>query len=298
MKRSLIVLFLLFLLATPLLAQSRRRSVRMGDPLPTFVFDSGLRVINATNPAPGVDPVTGQVWLYYADQTTHRTMLRVSDDGLTFGAATEPSSWKNDPRNTLMPDGQRWRRYQYDPRTTLLTSSISTDGASFTAESGTRYAPQPDDHGVIGVYDLFSDRSGVVVLLYIGDLMGRNNVRRAWSRDGGLSFTFDHGNILGDDDAGGGPNSFVDEKTLRLPDGRLRLFTMRKNVIYSFISNDDGLTFTFEPGARLQFTDYKEATLTSLNDPVVVRLPDGRYRMYVASLRSDNVWTIVSATTR
>lgn len=82
-----------------------------------------------------------------------------------------------------------------------------------------------------------------------------------------------------------------------MPTGRLRLFTMRKTVIYSFISNDDGLTFSFEPGARLQFTDYKEATLTSLNDPVVVHLPDGRYRMYVASLRSDNVWTIVSATT-
>jgi hypothetical protein len=35
-----------------------------------------------------------------------------------------------------------------------------------------------------------------------------------------------------------------------------------------------------------------------LNDPVVVRLPDGRYRMYVASLRADQVWVVVSATTR
>ena len=29
-----------------------------------------------------------------------------------------------------------------------------------------------------------------------------------------------------------------------------------------------------------------------------VRLPDGRFRMYVASLRSDQVWVVVSATTR
>jgi hypothetical protein len=294
MKRALIVLLLL---AMPVLAQTRRRSVRPVDSAPVFVFDSGFRVLNATNPAPGVDPVTGKVWIYYVDQIAHKTMLRVSDDGLTFATASEPSTWRNDSRNTLMPDGKSWRRYQYDPHTTLLTSSVSTDGATFTAETGTRYAPQPADNSMIGVYDLFSDHSGNVVLLYIGDLMGRNNVRRAVSRDGGLTFAFDHGNVLGDDDAGGGPNSFVDEKNIRLPDGRLRLFTMRKNVIYSFLSNDDGATYTFEPGARLQFSDYKEATLMSLNDPVVVRLPDGRYRMYVASLRSDNVWTIVSATT-
>ena len=176
MKRALIVLLIL---ATPLFAQSRRRSSRPGDAIPVFVFDSGFRVLNATNPAPGVDPVTGQVWIYYVDQIAHKTMLRVSSDGLTFGAATEPATWKNDSRNTLMPDGKTWRRYQYDPHTTLLTSSISTDGANFTAESGTRYAPQPDDRGVIGVYDLFSNRNGDVVLLYIGDLTGRNNVRRA-----------------------------------------------------------------------------------------------------------------------
>jgi hypothetical protein len=295
MKRALIVLLLL---ATPLLAQSRRRSSRPGNAIPVFVFDSGFRVLNATNPAPGVDPVTGQVWIYYVDQIAHKTMVRIANDGLNFGAATEATSWKNDSRNTLMPYGKRWRRYQYDPHTTLMTSSVSSDGANFIAESGTRYAPQPDDHSVIGVYDLFSNHNGDVVLLYIGDLTGRNNVRRAVSHDGGLTFAFDHGNVLGDDNAGGGPNSFVDEKSLRLPDGRLRLFTMRKTVIYSFISNDDGLTFAFEPGARLQFADYKEATLTSLNDPVVVHLPDGRYRMYVASLRSDNVWTIVSATTQ
>jgi hypothetical protein len=293
-KRALIVLFLL---ATPLLAQ-RHRSVRPVDTVPVFVFDSGFRVLNATNPAPGVDPVTGQVWIYYVDQIAHKTMLRISDDGLTFGNASEPSSWKNDSRNTLMPDEKSWRRYQYDPRAATLGSSVSSDGANFVAESGTRFAPQPDDHGVIGVYDLFSNHNGDVVLLYLGDLPGKNNVRRAVSHDGGLTFAFDHGNVLGDDDAGGGPNSFVDQKSLRLPDGRLRLFTMRKNTIYSFISNDDGLTFAFEPGIRLQFADYKEAALTSLNDPVVVRLRDGRYRMYVASLRSDNVWTIVSATTQ
>lgn len=102
-------------------------------------------------------------------------MLRISSDGLSFGAATEANTWKNDPRNTLMPDGKTWRRYQYDLRTTIMMSSVSTDGVNFTPESGIRYVPQPDDHGIIGVYDAFSDRSGGVVLLYIGDLFGRRS---------------------------------------------------------------------------------------------------------------------------
>jgi len=111
-------------------------------------------------------------------------------------------------------------------------------------------------------------------------------------------FTFDRANILGDADQGGGANSYVDEKTIRLADGRLRLFCMRQNTIYSFISNDDGYSFSREPGARLERSAFSGATLTTLNDPVVVRLADGRYRMYVASLRSDNVWVVVSATTK
>ena len=73
---------------------------------------------------------------------------------------------------------------------------------------------------------------------------------------------------------------------------------MRQNTIYSFVSNDDGYSFIRDPGTRLERGSFKEATLTSLNDPVVVRLPDGRFRMYLASLRSDQVWVVVSATTR
>ncbi len=64
---------------------------------------------------------------------------------------------------------------------------------------------------------------------------------------------------------------------------------MRQNTIYSFTSSDDGYSFTRDPSTRLDRASFTETTLTSLNDPVVVRLPDGRYRMYVASLRADQV---------
>jgi len=281
-------------------AAGRKRAVLPAPPEVSldFTFDAGFRVIGATNPQPGVDPVTGQVHLYYVDHATNQQRVAVSTDGLTFPAGSSAAGvFRNDARNTLLPDGT-WRRFQWNFGTSQIGSLFSADGITFTPENGVRYTLQPADKGTLGVYDAFSDRQGGVVLLYLGDLPGLNNVRRAYSRDNGLTFTFDRGNILGDDNAGGGANSFVDEKSIRLPDGRIRLFTMRQNTIYSFVSNDDGYSFVRDPGIRLERASFKEATLTSLNDPVVVRLPDGRFRMYLASLRSDQVWVVVSATTR
>ena len=141
-------------------------------------------------------------------------------------------------------------------------------------------------------------RSGVV-LLYIGDLFGLNNVRRAYSIDGGLTFAFVHSNVLGDDASGGGGMSYVDEKTIKLPDGGRRLFAMKGgSAIYSFISSDDDV-FMLEPGTRLTLGDLPDLRPQSVNDPVVVRLADGRYRMYVAARATMPAtrWVIVSATT-
>jgi len=297
MRKAVVVVVLL---AAAALAGPRRRASgrRPEDPSLTFTFDSGYRIEQATNPAAGIDPATGDTYLYYNDHVTGRMKVAVAHDGLTFGAANEATTFANDPRNTLMPGGKTWRRYQWDLYNSEMLSLVSTDGVHFTNESGVRYHLQPADHGTLGVYDAFADKSGGVVLLYLGDLMGLNNARRAVSRDNGLTFTFDRGNILGDDNAGGGANSYVDEKSIRLPDGRIRLFTMRQNTIYSFLSSDDGYSFSQEPGVRLARSAFSGATLTSLNDPVAVRLADGRYRIYVAALRSDNVWVIVSATSK
>ena len=66
-----------------------------------------------------------------------------------------------------------------------------------------------------------------------------------------MTFSFEQADVLGDAEFGGGPQSFVDHKVVRLSNGRLRLFTMRQGVIYSFLSSDDGKTFRQEPDARL-----------------------------------------------
>jgi hypothetical protein len=179
-----------------------------------------------------------------------------------------------------------------------MGSRISVDGITFMPESGTRYAPQVADKGWMGVYEAYSEGSRVV-LIYLGDKDGANNLRRAVSTDNGQSFTFDQTDVLRDAALGGGGNSYVDPKTIKLPDGRRRLFAMRKGEeVDSFISTD-GLSYTLEAGKRLALTDFTSPSIRSLNDPVVVRLADGRYRMYVAALvNSTNEFSIVSATTR
>jgi hypothetical protein len=264
-----------------------------------FIPDAGFRMESASNPAAGISSV-GTVHLYYEDRVTHRQLVAKSPDGLTFSAGVPYSDTDRtaDSRRTLMPDNRTWRLYAYDLNAAVMRSLISFDGIAFTQEAGTRYAPQAADRGWMGVYEAYSEGSRVV-LIYLGDKEGANNLRRAVSTDNGQTFTFDQADVLRDGALGGGGNSYVDPKTIKLPDGRRRLFVMRKGEeVDSFISTD-GLSYTLEAGKRLTLTDFTSIAIRSLNDPVVVRLSDGRYRMYVAALvSSTNEFSIVSATTR
>ena len=139
----------------------------------------------------------------------------------------------------------------------------------------------------------------------LGDMRGLNNTRRAVSTDTGWTFTFDRGDVLGDaeDARSKGPQwAFVDQKSTPLHDGRRRIFTMRTGcAIYSFVTSD-GDTYVREPGARVTNTSFPSLRIRSLHDPLVVRLADGRYRMYVhAALEGETGGeglVIVSATTR
>lgn len=279
-------------------ASAAARITWPGGPTPpvddlTFLPDSGLRVDQASNAAAGVAP-DGTVYLYYQDRSRNgRSSLATAADGLTFGQPTVPTTFPYDSRNTQLPDGT-WRRYTYDPQTKLLGSLRSSDGATYTSEPGVRYTPQAQDNGTFGVYDTFVDPSGAVVLHYLGDLMGANNLRRAVSRDNGQTFTFDRADLLGDAAQGGGGRSYVDNKTILLPDGRRRMFCMRMGTIYSFLSDAAQSTWTLE-GPRLTPADFNA---TGLFDPVPVRLKDGRYRVYVTAGFGTSHEALVSASTR
>ena len=60
--------------------------------------------------------------------------------------------------------------------------------------------------------------------MYVGDLNGLNNIRVAYSTDGGMRFHFERGDILRDAVLGDGSKSFVDHKLIQLPEGRYRMY--------------------------------------------------------------------------
>lgn len=253
-----------------------------------FIPDPGVRVPDAASPVAAVD-ASGVVFLRYYDRAHRAELLASAADGLRFGPGVRPTGFASDPRRVRLPDGT-WRIYLSDPIYKVMTSLSSADGVAFTADPGVRYRPQPGDNGTMGAYTIFPDGGGGMVLLYVGDLQGLNNARRAYSPpgDNGWSFTFDREDVLGDAALGGGLNSYGDiNSAVRLPDGRVRLFSVRQGSVYSFASADDGATFSLEPGVRLAPAEFRELRVGSLHDPWVVRLKDGRYRMYVVAEMGD-----------
>jgi hypothetical protein len=279
-RRTLLGGVLLFLVALFCVATSPET------PPTPMVPDPGVRIGRSALACPSLDPETGLFYLYYEDEDSHRQLVSTSEDGLLFGTGRTPTEWRHDPRVLVLPEPDGlglpvYRRYLREPDSTFISES-SSDGVRFTRDPGVRYNPRPEDLPV-GVYDHFVDSSGGVVLLYIGDMQGVNNVRRASSApgDNGWTFDFEDGDPLRDAGLGGGPNSYVDQKSIRLPDGRRRLFVMKRGSIYSFMSEDEGVTFTLEPGPILRPEDFREMKIRSLHDPWPVLLPDGRVRIYL-----------------
>jgi len=292
-------------------------------PSPDLQFspDPGIRVDYASIPGAVVDRETGVVYLTY---TYNREgtgpgiqLVSTAADGLEFGPGVDHGTVhaRFSLTSLLAPDG-RWRRYNAGRVPGTLESSVSTDGFTFVREPGIRYTLPENDNGSMGVSTMYTDPTGAVVLFYVGDMGHADNVRLAYSIDGGLTFTQETDNLLGDRDLDA-TEKFVDPRTLLLPDGRRRLITMRRGrngtvpvpgtravgELVTFISTD-GKTYHREPGIRLSPGDFTEFAVWSLNDPTLVRLPDGRFRIYVAALVDDtspdapsaSKWVIVSAT--
>lgn len=270
----------------------------------------------ATQPAPIVG-ADGAIYVFYNSRgelpnEPGSSAVARSEDGLTFTeVGLDPNSVPAvNPFAVQLPDGT-WRLYDVDENAGIMTSRSSTDGIHFGQDEGVRYT-FPSEHLPIGVRDFYVNASGEVIFLYIGaKATPDDHIRRAVSTDGGNTFTFHSDNVLGD--SSNAPlDRHVDPKFVVLSDGSARLFTMvQGNVpipgqqsccdIYSF-STTDGYTFTQDAGIRLQAGDFTEFTVWSLNDPWVIVLPDGRFRLYVAGLITDDsssepFWVILSATT-
>ncbi len=327
--KKIITLFVLFVLIILFLASCSNKNECPADcegqttsedtsPYPlipeefTFIFDEGIRMADASNPGAKLND-DETISLLFQD-TSERGIQHVatSEDGLTFqdrGTRLTPKEG-GAFRAKQLPDGT-WRGYGYDTTKGIeggcLTSQSSEDGRTFTDDDGCRYTLQDDDKGTMGVYEFFADSQDNIVLLYIGDKSGLNNVRRAYSNDNGDTFTFTNDNVLGDEDLGGGGRSYVDEKVLVLSDHRVFLVAMQLGTVYGFISEDDGVSFQRYKEPILEAKDFagtEYGQARSLHDPQIIQLEDGRYRIYVTAAfngetesKEDDMEAIVSATT-
>ena len=276
---------------------------RVGGAIPwdlDFRPDEGIRVDGSANPHPGVDSRTGDIWLYTQLQGT--TFLSTSQDGLVFSDPQEtpgPGVNTNDPRSIQLPDG-RWRVYRYDRRRGGFVSSTSIDGVRYQQDAGLRYKLQEIDEGWVGVYTTFANDQNEVLLIYLGAFPG--TARLALSTDGGETFSFIRRNLLEDEEYKSCHWIHWDPRALVLSDGRIRLFTMVQGPqpphpgyravgeVFSWTSLDGGHSWNMDPVVSLTPKDFLPFGLYvwSLNDPWVVELPDGRYRMYVAAVLSDD----------
>lgn len=255
---------------------------------PEFVMEAGIRIDYASNAKAGYnsDPTVGEVgtYMYYNDSSKTQNspeggdgpgpLYAFSEDGLTFdepttvetvpGACDDGSEGMMNiahPERLELPDGSGWRMYSLyfiNIDSTMVfeafKSSFSEDGMLFCEEEGSRYNLGPNDQGTMGVYTTFaaehSDTSQVV-LLYLGDLYGVNNLRRAVADGDGYEFVWDRDNVLGDA-RNKSSELYVDVSTVPTEvEGTRRLFAMRGGEgIYSFITTDDGKTFV--TGRRCQ----------------------------------------------
>lgn len=200
-----------------------------------------------------------------------------------------------------------------------LISQSTTDWKTSMMDPGVRYHLHSSDNGTFGVSTVVVDANQRVHLYYMGDMHAVNNIRHALSIDGGDTFTFQSNDVCGDFNGIGTQYSHLDPFALLLNDNRIRIYTVNANGtivpptsayqanwnIYSFISSDNGMTFTQEMNSNgndtlVKASFFADANVRSLHDPKAVQLPDGRIKVFMNGstfpFGNNLVWDIYSVT--
>ena len=282
-----------------------------------FEVDPGVRVTFASNPIvlAQTDKTLTLAYEYRSEELKNapedRVRVMTTQDGLTF-EQEDPDEWMHVPEPIQLPDGT-YRRYFYNAQAGGLQSESSSDGGTFTLDDGLRYqvsGAKTNDPNIYGVSTYFVDSQGGVILLYNSTIDNEIVVNRAYAspETSGLTFVFDRADILGG--ALEDPHYAVPH-TLVLDNGDIWLVIMnqsrtnhppqsREGVIYAYVSRDDGETFDLA-GRLVDWEDFVEFDVYSLNDPKLVEFSDGTLRVYVAAMVQDEEveggyrWDLVSA---
>lgn len=272
-----------------------------------FIADEGIRMENSSNAAVKYTE-DGQIALLFQDRL---------DKGYLYTESESGSDWLDFERGNErvfeseislfkaieMPDGT-WMSIVRGNSTVGIQSNCmqvqrSEDGENYVPDEECFYEWHESDNERVGVYDFYFDLDGNLTMLYIGDLGGSNNIRKAVSYDGGLSMEFVENNPFGDINAGGGSRTYVDQRVIRLENDDLYMISMKAGLIYAHRSTNDGQTWAIESAPLLTMDDFPEWEVMSLHDPQIIQLPDGRYRIYVTAKTGEGMedQMLVSATT-
>ncbi len=276
-----------------------------------FKADSGKRVVYGAMGGIYFND-SGTVYLYGVNGPNQS--LYISQNGLDFDSVNINDY--PDYRALKLPDSTYVKfNVELQDSVAVLKSSTSPDGRVFTQNNNILFTfPKNDAITHSGAYhtNFFNAEGGICFVYLAGDL---DNARSIYSPPGSPNMTFGdyRTNIFGDSTFGGGSYSFWDPNGILLPDGRLRIIVMaqhgppappaeRKGTLYTFTSTDNGETWVQDPDYRLRYDSFTEFDVYSLNDPKLVRLPDGRFRIYVAAMikGSDGSYkySILSATSQ
>lgn len=278
----------------------------------TWVIDEGYRLDEASNPRimSYEDGVIHLGHEYQAkelkDEPGRGSYVAMSEDGLNF---SERWQFQNDDYlgdGILLPNGN-YIRYREDSANGYVLSQTSVDGGeTWEEDEGYRFDLNEIDEGWIGVRTFWVDEDGGVGMIYnTNQIFGPDGekihaIRMAYSEpgDNGMNFEVMNENLVVEFKG----DSLVQEMTadphaIQLPDGRVRMILMRQDydrgvppqnsngAILSYIS-EDGFNFQYE-GEIVSWDDFEEWDVMSLNDPKIMALDDGRFRVYVAAMIPD-----------
>lgn len=265
----------------------------LAPPAGTWTIEQGIRFANQTS----------NCTIILSDGT-YRTYLNggktsTSTDGITW---TPPVMCRGlDPVNSWNPSVIYFNNKYimiYEKQTKennvqirRLHRAVSTDGINFTLTTGNQanssvMSPLENDHNFLSVPDMISLNNTTIRMYFVAGGMG---IDRATSTDEGLTWARE-GKITISGLVQGLP--YVDPDIIRVDDGRYQIFfstnpdkqpgNMLINTRIRSALSTDGENFTLDPGDRLSTDNTNMARV----DADVVKLPDGKYRMYFGEFNS------------
>lgn len=275
------------------------------EPSSTWTIEEGVRLEGGWPHSPDiVELADGTYRMYYADAWDppgYPIIIRsaISSDGLTW--TKEPNvrigysgegGWAGTPETIILPDGT-YRMYYSNERYPFvgplwghILSAVSTDGLTWTKESGIRV-----DYG--GTYDALLalspnivERSDGTYRMYYAGYDGEHyRILSAVSVDR-LTWTKEPAVRI---DIGGtyDSQSACHPKVIQVPDGRYIMLYDGGDPegigrILSAVSTD-GLTWTKESGIRIDGEGLPEGPYKGVAPGEIIQLSDNQYRVYFSA---------------